>query len=63
MKRDLNRFAADAVLIVHFAFVLFAVFGALLTLINTRWAQVRAWRLSGRAATSLRKPAELRGRP
>jgi hypothetical protein len=40
MKRHLNRFAANAVLLVHFAFVLFAVFGALLAFINSRWMWV-----------------------
>lgn len=40
MKRHLNRFAADAVLVAHFGFVLFAVFGALLMLVNSRWIWV-----------------------
>ena len=40
MKRLLNRFAADAVLMAHFAFVLFAVFGAFLALVNIRWMWV-----------------------
>ena len=40
MKRQINRVAADAVLTVHFAFVLFAVFGALLILVDVRWVWV-----------------------
>lgn len=40
MKRQINRVAADGVLVVHFAFVLFAVFGALLTIIDVRWAWI-----------------------
>ena len=35
--RDLSRFAADAVLVGHFAFVLFAVFGGLLVLASAKW--------------------------
>ena len=38
MSRSINRSAADAVLILHFAFVLFAVFGGLLTLVTPAWA-------------------------
>ena len=38
MKRALHQVAADAVLLLHFAFVLFAVFGGLLILISGRWA-------------------------
>jgi hypothetical protein len=37
MKRLLNKLAADAVLLAHFAFVLFAVFGGFLLLTHTRW--------------------------
>jgi hypothetical protein len=40
MKRQISRVAADGVLVVHFAFVLFAVFGALLTVIDVRWAWI-----------------------
>lgn len=35
--RTLSRFAADGVLVGHFAFVLFAVFGGLLLASNTKW--------------------------
>ena len=37
MYRALNRIAADAVLLLHFCVVLFAVFGGLLMLMTTRW--------------------------
>jgi hypothetical protein len=35
-----NRLMADLVLLAHFAFVLFAVFGAFLLLVDTSWAWV-----------------------
>lgn len=38
MNRTMNRLAADGVLVLHFAFVLFAVFGGLLVLLSGRWA-------------------------
>lgn len=38
MSRTMNRLAADAVLLLHFAFVLFAVFGGLLVLVSSTWA-------------------------
>lgn len=38
--RDLNRAAADAVLVMHFAFVLFALFGGLLLLVSRSWAWI-----------------------
>lgn len=38
MNRTMSRSAADAVLVLHFAFVLFAVFGGLLTLSTPAWA-------------------------
>jgi hypothetical protein len=34
----LSRLAADAILVFHFGFVLFAVLGALLVLVNGAWA-------------------------
>ena len=37
MRHILNKLAADAVLLAHFAFVLFAVFGGLLLLVHSRW--------------------------
>ena len=37
MKTILNRLAADAVLLAHFVFVLFAVFGGFLLLAHSRW--------------------------
>ena len=36
----LSRLAADLVLLSHFAFVLFAVFGAFLSLLNPVWAWI-----------------------
>jgi hypothetical protein len=36
----LNRLMADVVLLAHFAFVLFAVFGAFLVLVDSSWAWV-----------------------
>lgn len=35
-----NRFMADLVLLLHFAFVIFAVFGAFLVLLDPSWAWV-----------------------
>jgi hypothetical protein len=40
MNRVLHRVAGDAILLLHFAFVLFAVFGGLLILVNSGWAWV-----------------------
>lgn len=37
MNRAINRLAADAVLLLHFAFVIFAVFGGFLVLLDRRW--------------------------
>ncbi len=38
--RDLYRAAADAVLVTHFAFVLFALFGGLLVLVSRTWVWI-----------------------
>jgi hypothetical protein len=38
--RDLNRTAADAVLVMHFAFVLFVLIGGVLLLVSRAWAWV-----------------------
>ena len=40
------RYAADAVLMVHGAFILFVIFGGLLA---CRWPRLRAWHLAGAA--------------
>lgn len=42
MKRALNRLAADAVLLAHFGFVLFAVFGGLLLLVSNAAVWIHA---------------------
>jgi Protein of Unknown function (DUF2784) len=42
MKATLNKLAADAVLVAHFAFVLFAVFGGLLLLMHSPWIWLHA---------------------
>jgi hypothetical protein len=42
MKQVVNRMAADGVLLVHFGFVLFAVFGGFLTLASHAWIWVHA---------------------
>lgn len=37
MNRTMNRLAADSVLLLHFAFVLFAVLGGLLVILSSAW--------------------------